>query len=186
MELKILKSRWSMDSDGLWVSLLCAKESSQSARRVVKEMEVSQKEYAAELKPYKPKRSLEANAYCWVLLDKLAEKTNIPKTEIYRNLIKEIGGNTETVCVQDKAAEKLCAGWLHNGIGWVTETVPSKISGCTNVILYYGSSTYDSGQMCRLIDLIVQECKQQDIETATDSELALLKEQWHEKTNKGA
>ena len=42
---------------------------------------------------FKQKRSLDANAYCWVLISKLAEKLNIPKTEIYRTAIKEIGGN---------------------------------------------------------------------------------------------
>ena len=46
------------------------------------------------------KRSMDANAYCWVLLDKLAEKLKIPKTEIYRSAIKEIGGNCDTVCVR--------------------------------------------------------------------------------------
>lgn len=109
------------------------------------------------------------------MLDKLAEKVHIPKEDIYRTLIKNIGGNSEIVCVQNKAVERLCEGWERNGIGWVTDTLESKIEGCTNVILYYGSSTYDTAQMHRLIDLIVQECKQQDIETLTPEELARLK-----------
>ena len=45
-------------------------------------------------------------------------------------------------------------------------------------MLYYGSSTYDSAQMSRLIDLVVQECQAQGIETKTPEELALLKEDW--------
>ena len=63
-------------------------------------------------------------------------------------------------------------------MGWMVETFPSKIKGCTNAILYYGSSTYDKAQMGQLIDLIVQECKQQGIETMTPRELAMLKEAW--------
>ena len=55
------------------------------------------------------------------------------------------------------------------------QAVPSKIDGCTNVILYYGSSTYDTAQMHRLIELIVQECKEQDIETLTPEGLERLK-----------
>ena len=56
---------------------------------------------------FKQKRSLDANAYCWVLIGKIAAKTNLPKEEVYRNAIKGIGGNYEIVCVQDKALESL-------------------------------------------------------------------------------
>lgn len=133
------------------------------------------KTYTVEIKDKKEKRSREANAYAWVLLGRLAEKLHISKEDIYRELIKNIGGNSEIVCVQNKAVERLCDGWERNGIGWVTDTMESKIDGCTNVILYYGSSTYDTVQMHRLIALIVQECEQQGIETLTPEELARLK-----------
>ncbi len=136
------------------------------------------KTYTVEIKEKKEKRSREANSYAWVLLDKLAEKLNIAKEEIYRELIKNIGGNSEVVCVQNKAVERLCEGWKRNGIGWVTDTFESKINGCMNVILYYGSSTYDTAQMHRLIELIVQECKQQDIEVMSERELSLIKSEW--------
>lgn len=136
------------------------------------------KKYIIEVKQYRNKRSLDANAYCWVLIGKLAEKTGYKKSDIYRNAIKEIGGNSETVCVQDKAVDKLCRGWEHNGEGWQTQTSPSKIDGCTNVILYYGSSVYDTKQMSRLIDSIVEDCRAVGIETMTPRELEALKEAW--------
>ena len=120
------------------------------------------------------RRSRDANALAWVLIDKIAEKTRIPKKEVYRNAIREIGGVSEMVCVQDKAVERLRSGWEKNGIGWQTETAPSKLPGCTNVILYYGSSTYDTAQMSRLLDLIIQECEQQGIPTLRDEADALL------------
>lgn len=56
-----------------------------------------------------------------------------------------------------------------------TDTFESKIVGCTNVILYYGSSTYDTAQMHRLIELIAQECKQHDIEVLTPEQIARLR-----------
>lgn len=120
------------------------------------------------------KRSKDANALAWVLIDKIAEKTRIPKKEVYRNAIREIGGVSEMVCVQDKAVERLRSGWEKNGIGWQTEVAPSKLPGCTNVVLYYGSSTYDTAQMSRLLDLIIQECEQQGIATLRDEADALL------------
>ena len=54
----------------------------------------------------------------------------------------------------------------------------SKLPGCVNVVLYYGSSTYDTAQMSRLIDNIIQDCKAQGIDTRTPEEVARMKEEW--------
>jgi len=137
-----------------------------------------ERQYILTIKEKKNRRSLNANSYAWVLLDKLAEKLNIAKTDLYRQYIKEIGGNCDTVCVTNKALNDLRSGWEHNGIGWLTDTLPSKIEGCTNVILYYGSSTYDTAQMSRLINLIVQDCKEYGVETLTPAELSRMCNEW--------
>jgi hypothetical protein len=133
-----------------------------------------------EVKPFRERRSLDANAYAWVLMDKLAEKLNESKENVYREFIKNIGGNSEIVCVKNSALDRLRDGWSKNGIGWQTDTFDSKIEGCTNVILYYGSSTYDTAQMSRLLDLIIQDCKEQGIPTETPDEIARLKALWGE------
>lgn len=135
--------------------------------------------YEMTIKEHKEKRSLDANAYAWVLIDKLAEKLKVSKSEIYREAIREIGGNSETVCVLDSGVDKLIANWKRNGLGWQAEVHTSKIEGCTNVTLFYGSSTYDTKQMSRLIDLIVNECKDFGIETMTPMELERIKQEWH-------
>lgn len=138
------------------------------------------KTYRLSVVELKERRSLNANAYAWVLIDKLAAKLNIGKTDIYRSYIKEIGGNSDIVCVQNKALNDLRKAWETRGIGWLTDTLPSKIEGCTNVVLYYGSSTYDTAQMSRLINLIIQDCKENDIEYLTPSELAKMLKEWGE------
>ena len=130
------------------------------------------------VKKYRKKRSLDCNAYAWVLIDKLAAKLNLPKVDVYRELIRSIGGVSQTVCVMNNAVDALIEGWRHNGLGWFGETFPSKIDGCTNVILYFGSSTYDTKQMSALIDYLVETCKMQGIETATPEEIAKYKEEW--------
>lgn len=147
-----------------------------AARQFVYSME--NRTYTCEVKKLYKRRSLDANAYFWVLADKLAEAAKLSKTEIYRNAIRDIGGNSTTVCVRDRAVDKLRAGWEKNGLGWLCDTMPSKLPGCTNVVLYYGSSTYDTGQMSRLIDNIVQDCKAVGIETETPDKLELLLEEW--------
>lgn len=82
------------------------------------------------------------------------------------------------MCVTTEAADKLQSGWEHNGLGWQTDTMPSKLPGCVRVVLYYGSSTYDTAQMSRLIDLIVQDCREQGIETLPPDKLAGMMEEW--------
>ena len=133
-----------------------------------------------EIKPFRERRSLDANAYAWVLLDKLSEKLRRPPEELYRECIREIGGVSEVICVKNEAVDRLRQGWEHNGIGWQTDTFPSKIEGCTNVKLFYGSSTYDTAQMSRLIDVIIEECKEQGIQTETPNQIAQMLARWSE------
>jgi hypothetical protein len=127
-----------------------------------------------EVKPFRQRRSLDANAYCWVLIDKLAEKLNIPKVTVYRQYIQNIGGNSEIICVKNEAVKRVCEGWQRNGIGWQTDTFDSKIDGYTNVILYFGSSVYSSSQMARFLDLIIEDCKDHGIPTETPDEIAKM------------
>lgn len=140
--------------------------------------ELSGKELDMELKPARKKRSLSANAYCWVLTDKIAAATHQSKEDVYRETIRNIGGVSDIVCAQDRAVEALRSGWEAHGIGWLTDTMPSRLEGCTNVILYYGSSTYDTEQMSRLIDLLVAEAKDLGIETMPPAELERLRKEW--------
>lgn len=130
-----------------------------------------------ELKKYNKSRSLDSNAYAWVLLGELQEVLNIPKEEIYKDLIKHIG-SYEVVPIRNEAVEKFRNAWSKNGLGWITETTKSKLEGFTNVLAYYGSSTYDSKEMSRLIDLIIEECKQFNIETKPKAELDSLLLEW--------
>lgn len=172
MAVKGADIRWSLDMSGDWLNIRMP-----NAVKVVGTLN-AEKLYDVEIREHKEKRSRDANSYFWALLDKLAAALREPKTEIYRTYVKEIGGNNDVVCVPAGAVDKLRRGWEHNGVGWVTDTMPSKIPGCTNVILYYGSSTYDTAQMSRLVDMVVQDCKEQGIETLPPWKLAALVGDW--------
>ena len=133
-----------------------------------------------EIKEYKERRSLDANAYAWVLLGKLQDKLHIPKEEIYRDAIQVIG-SYEVIPIKNEAVNKFRQAWSKNGLGWITETTKSKLNGYTNVLAYYGSSIYDTKEMSRFIELIIQECKQLDIETKSEAEIDSLLESWDKK-----
>ena len=129
------------------------------------------------IKKHRNKRSLDANAYAWVLIDKIAAKRSMSKAEVYRNAIKDIGGVSDVVCIQNKAKQTMIDIWTRNGIGWQAEEMESKIPGCTNLVLYKGSSVYDTKQMSALIDSLVQDAKAIGIETRPQEEIeSLLKE----------
>ena len=183
MELKFSKSNWNMDSTGaVWLNLQLDKDDIPMARRFVATQE---KPHTAVLKPFRVKRSLDANAYFWTLIHKLSEKVRIPPVDIYRMLIKDIGGNCEIIPIRNDAVDKWKEQWESRGVGWVCEVLrDSKFDGYTTIINYYGSSTYDTAAMSRLIELIVQECKTQGIETLTPDELARLEGAWDARTNK--
>ena len=136
------------------------------------------KEYIMAIKQVRGKRSLNANAYAWVLMGKLAEKLEIRVTELYRQYIKDVGGNMEHVTINENALQTRRRPWEGKGIGWQVESCPTQYEGYCDAFLYYGSSTFDSRSMSRLIELIVQDCKENGIETLEDIELQRLIEEW--------
>lgn len=131
-----------------------------------------------EIKPIRKRRSLDANAYAWVLIHKIAEAVRLTPAEVYKREIKEIGGTSKVVCLENRAVESMIQLWEHNGLGWQAEPFPSKIPGCTNLILYYGSSCFDTKQMSVFIDHLIEEAKTLGIEVLSERELSLLKEGW--------
>lgn len=180
MKLKAdsIDARLTLSGD-MEITIRVARESRAAARGGIDELR--DKTLSVEVKQWRERRSLEANAYAWVMIDKIAEATKQGRTEVYRSYIREVPGNSQLVCVPTKAVSRLIQGWNHNGLGWITDTMPSKLPDCTNVQLYYGSSTYDTKQMSALIDLIIQDAKALNIETLTPMELERMKEEWHEK-----
>ena len=164
------------------ITLHVSRDSRAAARSILDDLK--DKPVSVEVKEWRERRSLDANAYAWVLIDRIAQATQQGRTEVYRGYIRDVPGNSQVVCVPTKAVDTLIRGWEHNGLGWMTDTMTSKLPNCTNVVLYYGSSTYDTKQMSALIDLIVQDAKQLGIETLTPMELDRMKgeyEQHHSK-----
>lgn len=135
------------------------------------------KELSVEIKPYRARRSLDANAYCWVLCQKLSEKLNCTKEDVYKEAIRK-AGQFDFIAVTETATEQFIKAWQSKGLGWYAEASESKIDGCKKVMVYYGSSVYDSKEMAHLIDYIVSECKEQGIETLPPWEVEMLKKEW--------
>lgn len=54
----------------------------------------------------------------------------------------------------------------------------SKNKGYKLLNLYYGSSSYNSKQMSRLIDNVIKDCKDQGIETLPPEQIEEMKRAW--------
>lgn len=170
-------ARWQRDSEGTWLCLRL--EYDGPALRFIDAME-SGKQYTAELSAKRKRRSLDANAYAWVLIGKLAAKLNISPIDIYRQYVPDIGGNYTIVPVREDRLEHWEKIWCSGHLGRMVKDIgPCKsLVGYHNIVSYLGSSDYDTAQMSRLIDLIVQDCKAQSIEVLTPRELDAIKEAW--------
>lgn len=125
-----------------------------------------------EIEVKRKKRSKNSNSYFWELLQKLCQEMNIDIIQEYKKRVKELGIfkqwelDTENV----PTFEKL---WQDRGIAWFTEKV-EEIGNKTIINAYYGSSSYNSKQMSRLIDNLVQDCKEVGIQTLDELEIQEL------------
>lgn len=131
-------------------------------------------ELSVDIKRYRASRSLDANAYLWVLIDKIAYKIGSTKELIYREIIKRCGV-FDVIAVRSDAAESVIRGWSDRGIGWVAEEIDGcKLDGAKRIALYYGSSVYDTAEFSRLLNEVIADAKELGIDTATPDEIALM------------
>lgn len=131
-----------------------------------------------EIKLIRKKRSLNANAYFWVLADKIAKKINSTKERVYCNIVAQVGVFETLSFTSYEAMQRFKREWRQNGLGWVTRTIDKE-----NFVIqaYYGSSRYTTAEMSVLVDFAVEAAKEMGIEVLTPEELERLKEDWNAK-----
>ena len=132
-------------------------------------------ELSISLKRWRKKRSLDANAYVWVLMSKIASALGTSKDEVYEEFLQKYG-----IIYEDEN-------------GYITVTVKStvdmsKITGhwkrykdngkFISYLMIKGSSEYDTAEMSQFIDRVVEEAKDLDIETLPPDEIARMKQEW--------
>lgn len=134
-----------------------------------------------DMKVHREKRSKDANALLWACIGEITnalqaeeryEKTD--KWEVYLKLLKRYGKFTYIV-VKPEAVEAVKKQWRETEV--VGEIDIHGTSG-VQMLCYYGSSTYDSAEMSRLIDGTVSEMEQMGLQKPASSDIRRAMEEW--------
>ena len=135
----------------------------------------SNKMLTVQAKDFRNKRSLDSNAYAWVLMQKIAEETGLDKWEVYLNCLQRYSRAFTHVIVKPQAIDKLKELYrVCIDLGEIT------VNGQTGhqLQVYFGSSTFDTKEMSVFIDGICSECRDLNIPLIPDSEIERLKQEW--------
>ena len=127
-----------------------------------------------EVKQYREKRSLNANAYAWKLIGEIADAVRAGKDEIYLKLLMRYG-QSELISVLSHVP-------IGNYVKYYEEAGESKLNGkmFTHYRVYKGSSEFDTREMRVFIDGVVSEAKGLGIQTETPNQIAEMKSRWGE------
>ena len=128
-------------------------------------------------KKYREKRSLDANAYAWVLMQKIAEAVGSDKWSVYLRCLQDYSRDFTHVIVKEAAVDRMKE--LYRTCIDLGEVVVNGQIG-HQLQVYYGSSTFDTKSMSVFIDGLVRECKDLGIETLPPDELERMKQTWNQ------
>ena len=127
-----------------------------------------------DVKPYRQHRSLNANAYAWTLIGKIADAVRAGKDEIYLKCLKRYG-QSELISVLSHVP-------IGNYVKYYEEAGESKLNGkmFTHYRVYKGSSEFDTREMSIFIDGVCSEARDLGIQTETPNQIAEMKARWGE------
>lgn len=129
---------------------------------------------AIQLKKYRKRRSLNANALCWKLCGEIADVLRTDKDSVYLDMLKQYG-QSELVSVMSHIN---VSGYFKYYDVFGSGTIKGK--EFTHYRVYKGSSEYDTREMSILIDGILSHAKELDIDVLSDQEISQIKSEWQQ------
>lgn len=133
------------------------------------------KDLSIEIKQYKERRSLDSNAYAWVLMGKLSKALHSTKEDVYLEMLKRYSTSYTHVIVKENAIDKV-KELYRTCIDLGTINVNGMEGHQLQV--YFGSSTFNTSEMSAFIEGIVSECKEMGIETLPPREIERMNSLW--------
>ena len=126
-------------------------------------------------KKHRNKRSLDANAYAWVMMQKIAELAGTDKWSVYLEMLQRYSRAFTHIIVKPNAVDAMKA--MYRTTVDLGEVRVGKMTG-HQLQVYFGSSTFNTKEMSVFIDGIVSECQMLGIRTETPDELERMKSLW--------
>lgn len=124
----------------------------------------------------KPKRSTDQNRYMWELISQIADRTGLRPNDVYKQAIREAGAYVD-MKIEHDAYDSFRKVWSARGVGWWVE-IELQTNAEVFCRAYCGTSSYNSVEMSKLIDWVVEEARWHNIETDTPQQLAERKALW--------
>ena len=138
-----------------------------------------------EIKRTYKKRSLDANGMAWALIHQIAAVVEISPEEVYREAIRNIGGVSEVIIIKREAAEQFKEAFCKDHIGRQVQAMPNANREYMTMIVSYGSSDYDTVQMGRLLDNLIEDARSLHIPLPDDERINSLLEEWGKRETSG-
>lgn len=124
-------------------------------------------------------RTSNQNRFAWDLIDSIAAESHKKVTDVYRDTIREIGGVSTIAGIKDEAIEQFRQGWEHGHLGRQVEVVPGSAKpGWSNVKIFFGSSEFDTIQMSRFLDILIQDAEALGIPTLNEKQIEKYYGKW--------
>lgn len=140
------------------------------------------KKIDVEIKEHRERRSLDANAYFHLLVDKLAKALGISAEDCKVKMVLDYG-TIDTDEQGLKIGFKLLESISVDKVCKYAKKIGSVVENGRNFnqyIVYKPTHEYNSKEMATLINGVVEECKQVGIETRTPLEIAELCNLWEQ------
>lgn len=125
-----------------------------------------------EIKEHKEKRSLNSNAYLWVLCTKIAEIMNLSKEEVYVKMLEDYGVSLLVPLTPDSEPSGFFKYYKYFDKGVLNG------KQCVWYKVFKGSSEYDSLEMTHLLNGVVEEAKNLGIVTLDELEIKEMLDRW--------
>lgn len=136
----------------------------------------SDTEYRLKLVKWHEKRSLNSNAYCWLLCSKIAAELETTKEAIYEQMLQDYGVVDEEAPPFVVLADCDMSRYKDHFLWFNSDYLNGKKFDC--YMRLKGSSEMDKREMAHFLNGLVFEAKQLGIETLPPEELERMKEQW--------
>ena len=152
-----------------------------TADSIPEELEGMEGDLLITVKKYRKGRSKDANAMFWACVGEIAGALREDKWKVYLRLLRRYGQYTCIVAKAD-AVEAVKRQWREVEVVGESELGGQK---AVQLLVYFGSHTYDTQEFSRLLDGTISEMQEMGLTPPPTEEMRRALEKWDEEHHSG-